>query len=64
MLPTLGKVLDKVVNKRLQYHLEKKGKITQDQFAYSQAMGTVDALIKYKERLDNNKRSHSVTGAL
>lgn len=37
---TLGMVFDKIVNKRLQHHLEKTAEITEDQFAYRQGMGT------------------------
>lgn len=36
MLPTLGKVLNRVINKRLQSYLEYNGSIDSRQYAYRQ----------------------------
>lgn len=56
LVPTLGKVLDKVINKRLQAHFEKEHMINNNQFAYRQNIGTIDALRVYKESIEENKR--------
>lgn len=56
LVPTLGKVLDKVLNRRLQYHLEKEGMIDVNQYAYKQGMGRIDALRIYRKIFQENTR--------
>lgn len=44
LLPTMGKLLDKIINKRLQFYLEKTRNIDNKQYGFREGNGTVEAL--------------------
>lgn len=52
LLPTLGKLLDRVVNARLMNWYEREGKMSERQLGFRRARSTVDALVRVNGVLD------------
>lgn len=62
VLPTLGNVLGREVNRRLQSFLENAAQVDSKQYAYRQGTGIVDALKNYVQKLMETKgRKHWLT---
>lgn len=66
LLPTLGKILDRIVNRRLQSFLENARQLDQRQYAYRQSTGTIDALKNVVRELLKGKENskHQLVVAL
>lgn len=66
LLPTLGKVLDKLLNRRLQTFLEQHHKLSPRQFGFRAGRSTVDAITFATEKIKENKKNgmHSLVMAL
>lgn len=56
MLPTLGKLYDKILTRRLQTHLERTGNLNERQFAYRTGIGTIDALRGFMDQVNRTRR--------
>lgn len=60
LLPTLSKILEKIINIRLQNYLEKYNLLSSNQYGFRAKMSTVDAINKLVthavQQLDNNKK--------
>jgi hypothetical protein len=55
LLPTIGKVYDKILATRLTYHLEVKGRLSDRQFGFRKGRGTIAAIDKAVESLRKAK---------
>lgn len=66
LLPTIGKVLDKILASRLAHHLEKTGRLSERQFGFRRGRGTTEALRRVVQGLRAAKArgSHALLVAL
>jgi hypothetical protein len=66
LLPTIGKVYDKILATRLTYHLEVKGRLSDRQFGFRKGRGTIEAIDKAVESLRKAKTEskHAIMVAL
>lgn len=54
-MPAIAKILDKIINKRMQYWLEQKEKIDTKQYGYREGISTLDAVQSLIETIRKNK---------
>lgn len=66
LLPIMGKILDKLLAKRTQFHLEKWGFLSQNQYGFREGKSTVQAIQSLINLIDSNKaqKLHSAVIAL
>jgi hypothetical protein len=66
LLPTIGKVYDKILATRLTYHQEVKGRLSDRQFGFRKGRGTIEAIDKAVESLRKAKTEskHAIMVAL
>lgn len=62
LLPTLGKLLEKLINQRLIHHLEVNNKLHNQQFGFREGLSTESAIKYLLKEIENNKRNnlHSI----
>lgn len=64
ILPSLSKILEKIINKRLVNYLEKNNVLSKNQFGFRQNKSTDDAVLSLTEfvatKLDNSKKCISI----
>lgn len=66
LLPTLGKVLDRLINRRIQRFLEVTGQYDREQYGFRSGRDTVMGIRRMTEVIERNKREgrHSMVVAL
>lgn len=66
LLPALGKVLDRIINKRLQHLLENNNMIDDHQYGYRQGVSAIDALQSLTDKFKANKANglHQLVASL
>ncbi|GBN17961.1 Putative protein in type-1 retrotransposable element R1DM [Araneus ventricosus] len=64
LLPTWGKILDKIITQRLSYELERGEKLHQNQFGFRKQKSTLLALDKFLTYIKNAKSSKFIPLAL
>ena len=55
LIPTLGRILDKILNKRIQHYCELKGFINNKQFGFREGIGTREAIWNLVKNIKKNK---------
>lgn len=61
LLPVWGKVLDKILTKRLVYFLESKDLISRNRFGFRKGLSTLDAIRVLLEKIGENKHNGDLT---
>ncbi|GBN90275.1 Putative protein in type-1 retrotransposable element R1DM [Araneus ventricosus] len=64
LLSTWGKILDKILSRRLVYELEKDGKLHENQFGFRNGRSTLNALQGLKDFICNSKINDQVSIAI
>ena len=60
LLPALGKVFERIVAKRLEFHLETKGYLSNSQCGFRKRLCTMDAIARYEINIRNALSSRGV----
>lgn len=61
LLPVWGKILDKIITKRLIYISETRGLLSRNQYGFRKGMSTQDAVKVLLDVVDENKRAGNLT---
>lgn len=64
LLPTVSKIIEKIVKKRIMAHLNKHNLLSSNQFGFQQSRGTGDAMFSFFENIYSGLNDHDIVAAV